>query len=344
MTTSGKFAFLFTLLLIISSAYTFAQNKAKAVCVAFYNVENLFDTIDDPATNDAEYLPGGANLWTTQRYQAKLENMSSVIAQIGDEFMKGGPTMIGLSEIENRGVLEDLIRTDALKNLGYSIAHFESPDHRGVDVGLLYKSKDFHLLNAVAVPFIMPGKPDFKSRDQLVVTGLLDKDTVTVVVNHWPSRGNDAPYRMVAGTLTRHIVDSLYARNRNANILVEGDLNDDPIDPSLQDGLGAQGKLSKVQQKGLFNPMWQMYKDGIGSLAYKDSWNLFDQIIVSEPLTREKSDSWKLYKTRVFKKPFLIQPDGPYAGYPFRTFSFGTYVNGYSDHLPVFVILVKGCK
>jgi hypothetical protein len=344
MKTSGKITLLLSLLLIISSATTFGQNKAKAVCVAFYNLENLFDTIDDPATNDAEFLPGGANQWTSERYLTKLSHMSSVIAQLGDEFIKGGPTMIGLSEIENRGVLEDLIRTDALKSLGYSIAHFESPDRRGVDVGLLYKNKDFILVNAVAVPLNVEGDPGFKTRDQLVVTGLLDNDTVTVVVNHWPSRGNDEKYRIHAATLTHKIADSLFARNRNANIIIEGDLNDDPIDPSLQVALGAQGKLSKVHEKGLFNPMWQMYKDGIGSLAYKDSWNLFDQIILSEPLTRDNTAGWKLYKTRVFNRPFLIQPDGQYAGYPFRTFSGGAYTNGYSDHFPVFVILVKGGK
>jgi hypothetical protein len=341
MTTSEKFILLLFLSLFVSTTLSYGQKQAKAVCIAFYNIENLFDTIDDPFTNDAEFLPGGANNWTTERYQRKLDHMSSVISQLGDEFIKGGPTMIGLSEMENRGVLEDLIRTDALKNLGYGIAHFESPDYRGVDVGLLYKKKDFLIVNTVAVPLHMADRPDFRTRDQLVVTGLLDGDTVTVVVNHWPSRGNEEPYRIAAGTLTRKIVDSIYAQNRNANILVMGDLNDDPTDASLLGALGAQGKLSKVRGGGLFNPMWQMFKDGIGSLAYKDSWNLFDQIIVSEPLIREKTDSWKLYKTRVFNKSFLIQPDGQYAGYPFRTFAGGAYAGGYSDHFPVFVILVK---
>ncbi len=334
-------SFLLFFLLLFISLQSYSQKQAKAICIAFYNQENLYDTIDDPKTNDAEFTPTGSNSWTWERYQSKLAHMSTVISQIGDEFLKGGPTLIGLSEIENRGVLEDLIHTEALKNSGYGIAHFESPDLRGVDVALLYKKKDFELVNSVAVPMIMPGQPDFKTRDQLVVTGLVDRDTMTIVVNHWPSRGNDVTHRIAAAKLTHEIVDSLYARNRNANILVMGDLNDDPIDESVLVTLGARGKEEKTKSGELYNPMWQMFKDGTGSLAYKDSWNLFDQIIVSEPLIRTGQSSWKLYKTKVFKKPFMIQPDGQYAGYPFRTFAGGAYVNGYSDHLPVYVILVK---
>jgi hypothetical protein len=343
MTTKLNLNLLILLILIISSVRVFSQKQAKAICVAFYNLENLYDTINDPTINDEEFLPNGANLWNSDKYLRKLDHMSTVISQIGDEFMKGGPTIIGLSEIENQRVLEDLIHTNALKNSGYSIAHFDSPDRRGVDVAMLYK-KDFVLVHAVAVPLHMPEKPDFKTRDQLVVTGLLDGDTVTIVVNHWPSRGNDEPYRIAAARLTRHIADSLYARNKEARMLIMGDLNDDPIDQSLIVALGAEGRPAKVKQEGLFNPMWQMYKDGLGSLAYKDSWNLFDQIIVSQPIMKENNTSWKLYKTRVFKKPFMIQQDGQYAGYPFRSFAGGAYAGGYSDHFPVFVVLVKEKK
>jgi predicted extracellular nuclease len=340
MTDFRAFLLILTLFLVnIGSAYS--QKQAKAVCIAFYNVENLFDTIDDPATNDIEFTPSGGNQWTWDRYQEKLSHMSFVINQIGEEVLKGGPTLIGLSEVENRGVLEDLIKTDALRNSGYAVAHFDSPDRRGVDVGLLYKKKDFTIINAASVRMIMPGQPDFKTRDQLVVTGLIDNDTISVLVNHWPSRGNDEPYRLAAAAASRKIADSLYQRNKDANILIMGDLNDDPVDPSVSTILGAEGRLAKVKPGGLYNPMWKMFKDGIGSLAYKDSWNLFDQIIVSEPLTREKTPGWKLYKTRVFNKPFLIQKDGQYAGYPFRTFAGGAYTAGYSDHLPVYVILVK---
>ncbi len=324
-----------------SPLQTFGQNKAKAACVAFYNLENLYDTIDDPKINDAEFTPKGLNTWTWERYQLKLDHMAEVISQIGDEVIKGGPTLIGFSEVENRGVLEDLIKREALINSGYGIVHFDSPDLRGVDVALIYKKKDFTVVSSRAVPFRMAGQPNFITRDQLVVTGLLDGDTISVIVNHWPSRSHESPYRVAAGICNRQIVDSLYHRNKNANILVMGDLNDDPVDESVLVALGAEGKQSRVKAGGLYNPMWQLYKDGIGSLAYKDSWNLFDQIIVSEPLTRQENASWKLYKARIFKKQFMIQSDGQYAGYPFRTFAGGAFAGGYSDHLPAYVILVK---
>lgn len=338
-------AFCIVLTIMLSSPLqTSGQKQAKAACIAFYNIENLFDTIDDPKTNDVEYTPTGGNSWTWERYQEKLDHMAEIISQIGDDYIKGGPTMIGLSEIENRGVLEDLVKRDALKNSGYGVVHFDGPDFRGVDVGLLYRKKDFTVVNAVSAPFKMAGQPDFKTRDQLVVTGLLDGDTISIIVNHWPSRSKDSPYRVAAGLCNRQLVDSLYRNNKDARILVMGDLNDDPTDESVEVALGAEGKQAKVKTGGLFNPMWQMHKDGIGSLAYKDSWNLFDQIIVSEPLIRENNNSWKLYKTKVFKKPFMIQPDGQYAGYPFRTFAGGAYAGGYSDHLPTYVILVKEKK
>lgn len=318
-----------------------AQSQAKAAVVAFYNLENLFDTIDDPRINDAEFLPGGVNGWTSQRYQYKLNHMADVISQIGDEIVKGGPTMIGFSEIENRTVLENLIATPALASSGYAIVHYDSPDRRGVDVGFIYKKKDFTVLNSTSTPLRMPSDTGWRTRDQLVVTGLLDGDEVSVIVNHWPSRGNDEPYRLAAAALTRHLADSLYKINPEAKILIEGDLNDDPVDKSVFNVLGAVGKMKKLKKNGLFNPGWKMFRDGIGSLAYRDSWNLFDQIILSEPLARTSATGWKFYKARVFNKPFLITKEGQYAGYPFRTFAGGAFAGGYSDHLPVYVVIVK---
>ncbi len=320
---------------------TVGQTKAKAAVIAFYNLENLFDTIDDPITNDAEFLPSGGNGWTSERYNSKLKNMAEVISQIGSEYVTGGPAIIGVSEIENSGVLHDLINTQALATSGYDIVHFNSPDRRGVDVGLLYRKNSFTVLNATSTRLYMASDSGFLSRDQLCVTGLIDGEAISVIVNHWPSRGNSEPYRIAAAKLSRHLVDSLYAINPNAKIFVQGDLNDDPVDKSVYKVLGAVGKEEKIEANGLFNPMWKLFKEGIGSLAYKDSWNLFDQIIVSEPLIRKPSSGWYLYKTRIFNKPFLIANEGQYAGYPFRTFSNGVFVNGYSDHLPVYVVIVK---
>jgi hypothetical protein len=325
----------------VLSLNAIAQKQVKAAVIAFYNLENLFDTIDDPRINDAEFLPGGVNGWTTNRYNLKLKNMSEVISQIGSEVVKGGPTLIGVSEIENELVLRDLIAMPALQNSGYDIVHFDSPDKRGVDVGLLYKKKDFSVVNVTSTRLLMPSDTGFYTRNQLCVTGNLDGETISIIVNHWPSRGNSEPYRLAAAALSRHLADSLYKINSDAKIFIEGDLNDDPVDKSVSEVLGAQGKRDKVREKGLFNPMWELFRQGIGSLAYRDSWNLFDQIIISEPLIRNNASGWRLYKTQVFNKPFLITREGQYAGYPFRTFAGGAFAGGYSDHLPVYLIIVK---
>jgi predicted extracellular nuclease len=319
-----------------------AQDKTyKASCIAFYNLENLFDTIDDPNTNDAEFLPGGINKWTTQRYQAKLSNMAKVIAGIGGEMVKGGPTIIGLSEIENRGVLEDLINTTPLKDLDYAIVHYDSPDKRGVDVAMLYKPSVFKVTNSTTNTLYMPGRTDFYSRDQLVVTGELDGETISVIVNHWPSRRSGPEYREEAAKLSRKLSDSLSREHKNAKIFIMGDLNDDPTDKSVLKVLGAKGKKEDVKKGDLFNPMWQLHREGIGSLAYRDAWNLFDQIIISEPLLSDNGKGWKFHKAKVYNEKFLIQKDGPYAGYPFRTFAGGAYAGGYSDHFPTYLFIIK---
>lgn len=329
--------FLFAGLLPLSS-----QNKSyKMACIAFYNLENLFDTLDDPEKDDAEFLPGGINQWTSARYQEKLGNMARVISQIGDEYMKGGPTLLGVSEIENRLVLEDLIKTQALEKSGYGIVHYNSPDARGVDVGLLYRKNDFQVLSSRSHRLLMPGIPNFKSRDQLVVTGLLDGEKIHVVVNHWPSRRAGPEFRAEAGKLSRHIADSLFALDPEAKIIIMGDLNDDPVDPSVYDFLNAKGNEKKISGTTLYNPMYSLYKEGIGSLAYRDSWNLFDQIILSKALLKKDHKTFDLFKTMIFNKPFLITNEGQYKGYPFRTFAGGAYIGGFSDHFPVYVFLIK---
>ncbi|HPF64300.1 endonuclease/exonuclease/phosphatase family protein [Lentimicrobium sp.] len=316
------------------------DKKFLATTIAFYNVENLFDTIDDPNTNDAEFLPAGINRWTSQRYQAKLSNMARVIAGIGSELVAGGPAIIGLSEIENRLVMEDLIKTPPLKELGYEIVHFDSPDRRGIDVGLLYKPSVFKVINATSNRLFMPGHPGFFSRDQLVVTGELHGDLISVIVNHWPSRRSGPEYREEAARLSRQLADSLMKEHRHAKIFVMGDLNDDPTDRSVAKVLGAKGKAEDVRKGDLFNPMYQLFRDGIGSLAYRDAWNLFDQIIISEAVLNANK-GWKFYKAKIYNEKFLIQKDGPYAGYPFRTFAGGAYAGGYSDHFPAYLFLIK---
>lgn len=340
--TSAKFLAVFLISFVLVTNVTYAQEKTRVACVAFYNLENLFDTIDDPSTNDAEFLPSGTNHWTAGRYETKLNNMSFVISKIGSEILKGGPTIIGLSEIENKQVLEDLINTPALRESGYEIVHYDSPDKRGVDVALLYKKSAFRLTNSTSNRLTMPGKTNWYTRDQLVVSGELDGEMVHVIVNHWPSRAAGPEYRIAAGNLSRKLSDSLRNIYPEAKIFVMGDLNDDPVDPSVMKGLGAKGKEREVKKGDLFNPMWKLYQDGIGSLAYRDAWNLFDQIIISEPVLNGANKGWKFLAAKVFNEKFLIQKDGPYAGYPFRTFAGGAYAGGYSDHFPTYVFIVKG--
>ncbi len=338
LVTTSLFTFLF-----FNDASVRAQQKfmGDLVCVAFYNIENLFDTIDSPDTDDKEFLPNGPNQWNTNKYSIKLKNMAEVIGQIGDEFVTGGPSIIGLAEVENRIVLEDLINTPPLKGKGYGIVHFDSPDNRGVDVALIYKYRDFKVLNAAAIPLRIKDNPKFRTRDQLVVSGILYGDTLHIIVNHWPSRRSGPEFRAAAASLTRRITDSLLALQPHAKIIIMGDLNDDPTDPSITQFLKAKGSKKDLGPGELFNPMVELFKKGVGSLAYRDAWNLFDQIIVSEPLVQKKAKGYYLYATRIFSKPFLFNKEGQYAGYPFRTFAGGAWVGGYSDHLPSFIILRK---
>ncbi|GAB1405206.1 MAG: endonuclease/exonuclease/phosphatase family protein [Lentimicrobiaceae bacterium] len=331
------------LLLFIFSAHNsgYAQEKKYlATTIAFYNVENLFDTIDDAGVNDAEFLPQGGNRWTAERYHAKLRNIAEVISRIGEDVVPGGPAVIGISEIENRGVLEDLIQTPPLDKLGYDIVHYDSPDRRGIDVALLYKKDAFKVIHSTSNRLYMPGRTDFYSRDQLVVTGKLFGDRISVIVNHWPSRRAGPEYREAAALLSRQLSDSLNREHKNAKIFIMGDLNDDPTDRSVFKVLGAKAHADQCGKGDLFNPMWQLFRDGIGSLAYRDSWNLFDQIIISTPVVNAEK-GWRFYKARVYNEKFLIQKDGPYAGYPFRTYAGGAYAGGYSDHLPVYLILIR---
>ncbi len=327
-----------------------AQEKQYRVgCIAFYNLENLFDTVNDPLKNDEEYLPAGKNEWNSGKYLSKLRNMAQVIPQIGDEMISGGPVLIGVSEIENRKVLEDLVKTPPMDQSGYEIVHYDSPDRRGVDVGLLYRKDHFTVTHTASLRLSMPDRPDWFTRDQLVVSGLLDGEPIHVIVNHWPSRSGgeaaSAPLRDAAARLTRSIVDSLMNKEPGAKIVVMGDLNDNPTDNSLLKELRAQKKPEQTGKKDLFNPMYRMYvKEGLGSLAYRDSWSLFDQIIISGALLGDDSSTFKFWKAKVFNRPFLAQKEGAFKGYPDRTHAAGVYLGGYSDHFPVYIFLLKEKK
>jgi len=320
----------------------------KIACIGFYNVENLFDIYDDPLTNDAEYLPNGANAWDSTKYANKLLNLSKVISDMASDLSPDGIAVLGVAEIENRLVLEDLVATPKLKDRNYKIVHYDSPDRRGVDVGLIYQEKYFKVKNSASYRLVFENDPNYFTRDQLIVTGDMDGEDVSIIVAHWPSRrgGQKAsePNRIQAAQLGRKIIDSLLNDNPAAKIILMGDLNDDPINKSVAEYIRAKGKVEKMTSGDMYNVMYDHYKSGNGTLAWNDAWNLFDQIIVSESFVNKDTTSYIFHKSFVYKKDYIIQQEGNYAGYPLRTHAGGVYLNGYSDHFPVYMVIKKEVK
>lgn len=339
-----KFQLLILFLFLVQ--FLFSQtDQVKIATVGFYNLENLFDTENDTLINDEEFLPDGHNRWTEDKYQEKLTNMAYVISQIGIETVPSGLSILGVSEIENRKVLEDLVNQPSIKDRNYKIVHHDSPDKRGIDVGLLYNPEHFKLTGYSdhEVNILYNGKKGY-TRDVLLVSGLLDAEEVHILVNHWPSRRGgeqaSAPKRLKAAIVNRKIVDSLMLIDPDAKIIIMGDLNDDPTNISVKNGLRAARKKRGAKTTGLYNPMYDFYRRGIGSNAYRDNWSLFDQLIISEGLLND-DEGYHYFKANVFNKRFLIQRSGRYKDYPFRTFSGNTYQGGYSDHFPVYMYLIK---
>ncbi|MCX6183836.1 MAG: endonuclease/exonuclease/phosphatase family protein [Flavobacterium sp.] len=346
-----------------------AQEKKFALhTVAFYNFENLFDTINNP-NNDEEWLPDGAQNWTSKKYKQKLQNLAQVLSQIGSTDNPTSPTLIGGAEIENRGVLEDLIKEPLLLNSDYGIVHYESPDKRGIDVALLYKKKHFKPISFKNIPLLVYSKKlksnekDSKiteedkadtdkidydtasriyTRDILLVTGYLDGDEINILVNHWPSRSGgekkSSPFREEAGKLNRKIMDSIYKVNPKAKIISMGDLNDGTYNKSVKEGIGAKRKKEEVQEFGIYNPFEEMFYKGNASLFYRDAGDIFDQIMVSETLIQKDYSSYRYWKAGIYNKPFMIQTTGQYKGYPLRH---QANEIGYSDHFPVYIYLIK---
>lgn len=356
----------FCLLLLFSVSVLFCQSKRyKIHTIAFYNFENLYDTIDDEFTNDDEWTPNGAQHWTTEKYQQKLKNLARVISEIGTPENSNSPVLIGGAEIENRNVLEDLIKEPNLLQLDLGIIHFDSPDKRGIDVALLYQKKYFRPTSYSNIPLIIYKKETSKkeeepeildeeveikkenrkrifTRDQLLVSGFLEDEEIHIIVNHWPSRsgGEKATsfFREEAGKLNRKIIDSLQQINPNAKVLTMGDFNDGPLNKSIKIGLGAKGIKTEVKESDLYNPFEELANKGMGTIAFRDSWNIFDQIIMTESVIKNDFSKFNFWKAGIFNKPYLIQKSGTYKGYPLRN----TIADaGFSDHFPVYIYLIK---
>lgn len=334
---------LFVLAMLLA-VVVFAQPAYNKAVIGFYNVENLFDTIDDPNKNEEEFLPDGDYRWGSARYNAKLEALSKVISEMAA--LDGGLVVLGVSEIENEQVLQDLVATERLKPYHLSVCHHESPDRRGVDVAFLYDASRFKILSTRAFPTIVPNNPDFITRDQWLMTGILDAtDTLDIVVNHWPSKSGgeqrSLPGRLAAGQLGRHIADSVLNSRPNAKFIYMGDLNDNPTSKCIMQEMGTKTKPEKLTSTDLYNPMWKLFRDGIGSYAYRDSWEMLDNIIISGGLVNAAPGTYKFRSVHIFRKDYMFTKTGSYMDYPYRTFAGGNYQGGYSDHLPVYIVLTK---
>ena len=339
------------MLLAIFSLNTVAQEKRNfnIHTIAFYNVENLFDTINDVNKNDEASPMMEIKFNRSEIYKKKVKNMAQVIADIGTDLINKSPSIVGLSEVENRNVIEDLINHEYLSNEDYKIVHYDSPDERGIDVGLIYNDNVFKINSTKSHELIIYDNKSSKrnyTRDQLVVSGLLDGELIHIIVNHWPSRSGGEERsragRMAAAGLNKKIIDSLQNKYKNAKIITMGDFNDDPHDDSMKKILNAKKYIEDVKTNGIYNPMEVILSDqGIGSNAYRDVWQLFDQILVTEPFLNKKYDSYQFYKAGVFNESYLINKAGKYKGYPFRSFSWGSFTDGYSDHLPSYIYLIK---
>lgn len=350
-----KCTLLLPLLFLIScSQYLLAQDSKQAhkvVCIGFYNFENLFDTLNTPNKRDDDFTPKGKLSYTPKIYQEKLGNLAHVVSKLGTDVTPDGPAILGVAEIENRSVLEDFVVQPKIKDRNYQIVHYESPDKRGIDVGLLYNPKYFSVIESGKItPKLFydqkknndtTARDTVFTRDMLWVKGKLDGDVVTVIVCHWPSRRGGSYLREGAAKFCKDFIRGLQNDNPRAKVIIMGDLNDDPVSLSVKDVIMAKGKKSQVRKGGFYNPWYKLYKDGIGTLAYRDSWNLFDQILITESLLNKTNDSYYFYQNQIFNKSFLINKAGRFKGYPFRTYSFGKYIGGYSDHLPVCIYLVK---
>ncbi|MBQ8672695.1 MAG: endonuclease/exonuclease/phosphatase family protein [Bacteroides sp.] len=336
-------------LLLLPVVLTVAQRKPYKV--VFYNVENLFDTVDDPDTHDEEFTPQGPKAWTQEKYQKKLGNIERVLFDIA-AINKDYPVVIGLSEIENRNVLEDLVVMKKMAPADYRIIHHDSPDARGVDVAFFYRPDVFKLEGEKAFKTSITSVENFRTRDILTMWGKIEGEDFLFMVAHWPSRlgGKEASEdkRMAAATQMRQIADSVLQERPQTKVVMMGDFNDDPTDKSIAQCLNAKRKVKDLRPGDLFSPYTDMLRAGYGTLAYSDAWNIFDNIVVSENLVNARKGCLKLKKAdgskfygNIFKQHYMVQKEGQYKGYPLRTFVGNTFQGGYSDHFPVYIYIGK---
>ena len=348
------------LILLVTAAQ--AQKKVQNHVIGFYNLENLFDIYNDPVKNDEEFLPEGKNKWTEAKYQKKVQNMAKVIRSMKEE---NGVwhALLGVSEIENRLVLEDLVWDEQIREANYQIIHYDGPDRRGVDVALLYKPEIFTFLDSESIPFTFEGssiewiqskeeRDYFRTRDILMVHGMIDGEHFAVYVAHLPSRsggkkgGNQLRDR--GGEIMYNHAMEMQKKYPGIKIVCMGDMNDNPTDPSMAEYLHGREFMEDVTDADFFSPFTSMLKAGFGSLAYQGVWNIYDLLLVNNALAHPQDGTFGLlqlhkkgYYGRVYNPKFLTNQSGQYKGTPFRTFSNGAFIGGYSDHYPTYIVITK---
>lgn len=331
--------------------HTKAQpHRYKACVIAFYNLENFYDTTNNPLVNDDDFTPAGSKHYTREIYLDKIEKLATVISQIGTEISPTGPALLGVAEIENDTVLQALVHHPLLVHRKYQFIHFDSRDARGIDVALLYDPSFFLPENAVKLFVPLPGnsKEAYFTRDILYTTGWLAGERIHVYVNHWPSRRGgeerSSPAREAAARICKNHLDSILRREPQARIILMGDLNDDPDSPSITQTLAASPTIANTRPGQLFNPWTRWYRNGIGTLANRDSWGLFDQILLSQAWLAPDRPGFFFHGQQIFHPAYLIENTGRYKGYPMRTWDGNTYRGGYSDHFPTYIVLLKNIK
>lgn len=309
--------------------------KKKNYTIAFYNLENMFDTIDDPDTNDDDFLPTAPRRWTIERYHKKLEKLNLTISKIGNGASDILPVLIGIAEVENEMVVQDLISKKHLGRERYSYVHYDSPDERGIDVALLYKKDYFEVLESRPIALMLyddKGNRDY-TRDILYVKGKLLGEVVYVLVNHWPSRrkGANESKRLKASQLVLDTVAAIRSEDKRAKIIIMGDFNDGPTNESV----------SQFNYFNLYNPMLNLQMEHQGSLVYYNTKYLFDQVIISSNFRKKWQRGMVFDSASVYDEEFLKIWKGKGKGTPFRTYHGIKYKGGYSDHFPVYIQIKK---
>ncbi len=319
--------------------FSFFKSKPKGglYTVAFYNLENLFDTIDDPETLDDDFTPEGFKKWTPKRYKRKIYKLAKTISGIGNETSKTPPVLIGVAEVENADVMSDLIGAEHLNKINYGFVHYDSPDERGIDTALIYHKDFFEVLHSEPITLFVnnPNGVRDATRDILYVHGKLNGEVVHIFVNHWPSRRDgeqETDYKRIKAAETiKTFMGKVEEKYENPNYIIMGDFNDDPNSASIQ---------SLMALNTLYNPMDNLHMPfKRGSASYQREWSLFDQIIVSHNFLNHEKGTHSFAHANIFDEQFLTEYKGKFKGTPYRTYSGRKYIGGYSDHFPVYIQL-----